>query len=190
MRGQQHCTTAAALSAVSSCGPNVAATITAHHLLLTVDDWAGDPHSFCKPVAKLPSDRLALLRAAASGDPKFFFGSDSAPHPVAAKTGGEGRDEKVAAGCFTQPYTMQLVVGALEEGVKRGMVAEGEVRRERLEGFLGGFGRGFYGIGGGEGRVVLEKKGERIEGLVGGGGGKVAVVPFGRGRETWSLRWE
>lgn len=191
VHNRQHCTTAAALAAVRACGPSVAATITAHHLLLTVDDWAGDAHSFCKPVAKLPSDRLALLRAAASGDPQFFFGSDSAPHPASAKTGGANRTEKTAAGCFTQPWTAQLVVDALAGAEAKGWLEPGTVTRTGLEGFLGGFGRRFYGIeaeAAGKGRVVLERSGERVPEVLTGPGG-VEVVYFARGRETWSLRW-
>ncbi len=81
----EHCTTAAAIEVVRLCGPTVGATITAHHLFLTVEDWAGDPFCYCKPVAKTPADRRALLEAVVSRDPKFFFGSDSAPHSVSAK---------------------------------------------------------------------------------------------------------
>ena len=90
----EHCTTAAAIDAVLSCGPTVAGTITAHHLYLTVDSWAGNPFNFCKPVAKFPTDRGALIEAATSGSEKFFLGSDSAPHSMSAKVG-----RKVAAGC-------------------------------------------------------------------------------------------
>ena len=68
----EHCTTAAAIEAVLSCGPTVAGTITVHHLYLTIDSWAGDPFNFCKPVAKLPSDRHALIKAATSGTPNSF----------------------------------------------------------------------------------------------------------------------
>ncbi|EHK96153.1 putative dihydroorotase [Glarea lozoyensis 74030] len=86
----EHCTTADAIAAVNACGPTVVGTITAHHLFLTVDDWADDPFSFCKPVAKWPSDRAALLTAAVTSKGKFFLGSDSAPHPVSSKKGGLG----------------------------------------------------------------------------------------------------
>ena len=111
----EHCTTAAALAAVRSCGPNVAATITSHHLFLIVDDWAGNPHNFCKPVAKNPSDRRALLQTVVSGDPKFFFGTDSAPHPAETKRG-----DRSAAGVFTQPHAVGYVIDALEQGVEMG----------------------------------------------------------------------
>ena len=70
----EHATTAAALAAVRACGPTVAATITAHHLWLTVDDWCGCSDNFCKPVAKTPADRVALVRAAVDPEGKVFFG--------------------------------------------------------------------------------------------------------------------
>ena len=119
----EHCTTSAALSAVRSCGPNVVGTITAHHLFLSIDDVVGDPLNFCKPVAKLPSDRLALLKAAFGGEEKFFFGTDSAPHPMHAKRGGEEMG-KCAAGVFTQPYATQLVLEAAEVAARQGVERE------------------------------------------------------------------
>ncbi|KAF2848216.1 dihydroorotase, partial [Plenodomus tracheiphilus IPT5] len=70
----EHCSTAAALTAVRTCGPTVAGTITAHHLSLIIDDWAGDPFCFCKPVAKTPEDRDALLKAVVTSQGKFFLG--------------------------------------------------------------------------------------------------------------------
>ncbi|EAT89771.2 hypothetical protein SNOG_03040 [Parastagonospora nodorum SN15] len=70
----EHCSTAAALDAVRACGPSVAGTITAHHLSLIIDDWAGDPFCFCKPVAKTPEDRDALLQAVVRSGGKFFPG--------------------------------------------------------------------------------------------------------------------
>ena len=65
----EHATTRAAVEAVKSCGPTVACTITAHHLALTVDDWAGQSWNFCKPVAKYPDDRLALRDVVKEGRP-------------------------------------------------------------------------------------------------------------------------
>ena len=87
---------------------NVYATVTLHHLMLTLDDVAGGllaPHLFCKPIAKRPEDRDALLAAALSAHPKLMFGSDSAPHP---------RHSKECAGCaagvFTAPIALQMLV--------------------------------------------------------------------------------
>lgn len=96
-RGGEHCTTAAAIQAVLSCGPSVAATITAHHLFLTVDDWAGDAFSYCKPVAKTPQDREALLKAAASAGPKFFL-EDCQHASSGCREEGRGRWQGEACG--------------------------------------------------------------------------------------------
>jgi dihydroorotase len=88
--------------------PRLAATITVHHLVLTLDDVLGDklkPHNFCKPVAKLPGDRQALLAAACGKhEHRFFLGSDSAPHTVANKECAE-----CCAGCFTAPVLPELL---------------------------------------------------------------------------------
>lgn len=74
----EHATTRAAISAVKACGPTVACTITAHHLTLTVDDWAGQSFNFCKPVAKYPDDREALREVIREG-----VSSPSAPRRTA-----------------------------------------------------------------------------------------------------------
>lgn len=180
----EHCTTAAAVAAVTSCGPNVVGTITAHHLWIVIDDWADDAFNYCKPVAKLPTDRSALLRAVVESKGKFFLGTDSAPHDISAKKSAM----KTSAGVFTQPYATQLVVGALEEAISKGIVKEKEVTVELLKGFLGEFGRRFYGIEESKERITL-RKGEEVvmESLKGDG---VEVVPFRRGKNTWSVEWE
>lgn len=82
----------------------VAATITLHHLFLTLDDVVGQPHNYCKPVAKLQEDRLALQMAALGGEPCFFLGSDSAPHPTNRKEAAHS-----CAGCFTAPVLPELL---------------------------------------------------------------------------------
>lgn len=182
----EHCTSAAAIKAVKSCGSNVAATITAHHLFMIVDDWAGDPHSFCKPVAKLPSDRRALLETAASGDPKFFLGTDSAPHPAASK-----RADKYAAGVFTQPYAVGLVLDALEQGVETGVLKAEDVTKEKLEGFMCKHGRDFYKVQDDRKElIVLQKAGAEIESTLRNQDGSVEMVPFRRGKLTWKVIWK
>ena len=93
----EHCTTKAAVDAVKACKNNVVATITAHHLYLTSDDTT-NPLAVCKPMPKSPADRSALLKAVCTGDPKFFFGSDSAPHPLSAKQPASGSNAPVPAG--------------------------------------------------------------------------------------------
>ncbi|KAF1832381.1 Dihydroorotase [Decorospora gaudefroyi] len=182
----EHCSTASALAAVTSCGPTVAGTITAHHLSLVIDDWAGDPFSFCKPVAKTPEDRDSLLKAVVRGQGRFFLGTDSAPHPRSAKRGAD----RVAAGVFSQPYALGYVLDALDAGVRRGVLGGDEVGQEVLEGFFGGWGRAFYGIRDKSGeRVLLTKDGVKVLDLLEGKGG-VEVVPFRKGEETWSVQWK
>lgn len=189
----EHCTTAKAVEAVKACGPNVVGTITAHHLSLIVDDWAGDPINFCKPVAKLPADRIALLKAATAGSDKFFLGTDSAPHPLRSKKGGVGNEcGKCAAGVFTQPYATQIVLEALEEAVEKGILRPDDVGEEVLRGFLGEVGRKFYGVNASERKIKI-KAGEEtvVERLSVNEGGKEAdlVVPFRRGLPIYSLEW-
>ncbi|KAJ1718876.1 dihydroorotase [Coemansia erecta] len=127
----EHATTKAAVDCVKSLGETVACTITAHHLYITIDDWAGHPHHFCKPVAKYPHDRDALREVVKSGHPRFFLGSDSAPHPRSAKQG-----EKPAAGVFTTPVLIPLMVSLFES---MGCL-------DKLEGFISSHGRKFYGL--------------------------------------------
>ncbi|KAJ2892695.1 putative dihydroorotase [Zalerion maritima] len=198
----EHCTTAAAVEAVRECGDSVAATLTAHHLFLVVDDWAGDVFNFCKPVAKLPSDRLRLLQALVSSTGKFFFGTDSAPHDISAKKGLGGDagttttitttvsmiSTKTAAGVFTQPYAVAYVLTALEEAVERGDIRDEDITQELLEGVLGGFGRNFYGVKDESGEKIVLKKGSEVvmESVKGEG---VQVVPFRSGKQTWTCDW-
>jgi len=182
----EHCTSAAAIEAVKKCGPTVAATLTAHHLFLTVDDWAGDPHCFCKPVAKTPEDRRALLETAASGNPKFFFGTDSAPHPAQSK-----RADKVAAGVFTQPHAVGLVINALEEGIERGILKSEDISAEKLEGFLCTFGRKFYKIEDtSDERIILQNNALTIEESLTTPDGSIEVIPFRRGKLSWQAKWK
>ena len=128
----EHATTADAINTVLDLPANVAATITAHHLRLTLDDVIGDklnPHSFCKPIPKRPSDQEALLKAATSGNPKFFLGTDSAPHSVKDKECACG-----AAGVYTAPILLPLLVETFENAGKL----------DKLEAFTSQFGAVFY----------------------------------------------
>jgi len=129
----EHATTRAAVEAVKSCGPTVACTITAHHLALTVDDWAGQSWNFCKPVAKYPDDRQALRDVVKEGHSRFFLGSDSAPHPPHAKSTSTPT-HACAAGVYTSPILLPLVAHLLE--------SFGAL--DKLEGFVSEFGRSFY----------------------------------------------
>jgi dihydroorotase len=179
----EHCTTADAVAAVRSCGDTVVGTITAHHLSLLVDDWAGNVFCFCKPVAKTPADRRGLLEAAVNSNGKFFLGTDSAPHDIKAKKG-----DKAAAGVFTQPYACQYVLSALEEAIERGDIKDEAVTETFLKGFLGEWGRKFYGIEKSTQSIILRKGDEAIVQSIKGGG--VEVVPFKQGEPTWSVEWQ
>lgn len=113
----EHCTSEVAINTINKINENVspsdirvAATITAHHLHLTIDDWAGNPINYCKPVAKLPKDKRALIDAATSGKPYFFFGSDSAPHPIHAKS----THVNVCAGVYSQLHAISYIADVFE----------------------------------------------------------------------------
>jgi dihydroorotase len=108
----EHITTAAAVEFLDH-HPNLFATVTLHHLLITLNDVAGEllkPHLFCKPIAKRPSDRDALLAAALAAHPKLMFGSDSAPHPQHAK-----ECAGCAAGVFSAPVALPLLVTLFDQ---------------------------------------------------------------------------
>jgi dihydroorotase len=130
----EHLSTESAVKAVYAMPDTVAATITVHHLLHTLDDVIGDglqPHHFCKPLPKRPADRFALRSAAFSGNPKFFLGTDSAPHLRGKKECPCG-----AAGVYSAPVAIPLLIQIFErEDVLR-----------KLSNFIGGFGADFYGI--------------------------------------------
>ncbi|KAL9614143.1 MAG: hypothetical protein Q9167_001353 [Letrouitia subvulpina] len=186
----QHCSTAAALDAVRACGPSVAATITAHHLYLTGDISHADPLAFCKPIPQTPSDRDALIKAVCSGDPKFFFGSDSAPHPLTAKMQGH---QPVPAGVYTAPFATQLVILALQEAVERGVIGEYEITQERLEQFLSRSGRRFYKLPDPTAEVapniVLERKGETIPTSIKSANGILEIGLSRPAASVFSVRW-
>ncbi|KAI9813115.1 MAG: hypothetical protein M1827_004335 [Pycnora praestabilis] len=178
----EHCTSAKAVEAVKTCGPSVAATITGK----MIDSLL---------IAKLPKDRETLLKAATSGNPKFFLGTDSAPHPMTAKTGGLDRQGKVAAGVFTQPYATQYVLDAFEQGCSEGILRSEDITKEVLENFLGGFGRHFYRVvDTRKERIVLKKRDEVIVGVFKDqsqdAADNVEIVPFRRGMKTWSVEWK
>ncbi|KAI5125049.1 hypothetical protein M0805_007473 [Coniferiporia weirii] len=130
----EHATTRAAVEAVKSLGPTVACSITAHHLALVVDDWAGQAFHFCKPVAKFPDDREALREVIREGHPRFFLGSDSAPHHTRAKSRSTPMDG-CAAGVFTSSILLPLTAHLLE--------SFGAL--DQLEAFVSTNGRAFYG---------------------------------------------
>ena len=130
----EHITTREAAQFVEVTGPNVAATITAHHLLLNRNAlFLGGirPHHYCLPVLKREVHREALVEAATSGNPKFFLGTDSAPHARPTKETGCG-----CAGIYTAHAAIELYAAAFEEA--------GAL--QKLEGFASVFGAQFYGL--------------------------------------------
>jgi dihydroorotase len=139
----EHITTRDAAQFVEVTGPNVAATITAHHLLMNRNAlFMGGirPHHYCLPVLKREEHREALVEAATSGNPKFFLGTDSAPHARPTKETGCG-----CAGIYTAHAAIELYAIAFEEAAAL----------DKLEGFASVFGAQFYGLPLNEGRVTL-----------------------------------
>lgn len=179
----EHCTTKAAVDTIRSLhkeNPNskVAATITAHHLYLTIDSWAGNPINFCKPVAKLPEDLRALVDAATSGEPYFFFGSDSAPHPLESKAKHVG----VCAGVYTQSHAIAYVAEIFD--------AAG--RMDNIKKFVSDNGIRFYGLTAGDivsqDKVVLVKRENYVPELI--GNDSLKVVPFRAGEKLqYATEW-
>ena len=141
----EHITTKESVAALDSY-PNLYATITLHHLLITLDDVAGgmlQPHLFCKPIAKRPEDRAALLKVALEGHPKVMFGSDSAPHPKDAK-----ESCGCAAGVFTAPIALQVLAALFEK----------HDALDKLQAFISTNAQNIYTITPPHKTVILEKK--------------------------------
>ncbi len=129
----EHITTKAAVDMLDRY-ENLYATITVHHLLITLDDVAGgmlQPHLFCKPIAKRYEDREALLKVALDAHPKVMFGSDSAPHPQHKK-----ESCGCAAGVFTAPIALQLLCQIFDEHDKL----------ENLQDFVSDNAQRIYGV--------------------------------------------
>ena len=142
----EHVTTRDGLDYVRGGGPDLAGTITAHHLVINRNHiLAGGirPHYYCLPVAKRETHRLALVAAATGGEACFFLGTDSAPHPDRAKEAACG-----CAGCFTAPITLPLLAHVFE--------AAGAL--DRLEGFASLHGAAFYRLPPNEDRVTLARR--------------------------------
>ncbi len=170
----EHLTTREGVDYARSGGPDLGATITVHHLIINRNHiLAGGirPHYYCLPVAKREAHRLALREAAASGDPTFFLGTDSAPHADEAKESACG-----CAGCFTALNAMPLLAHVFEE--------EGAL--DRLEAFASLNGPAFYRLPPNETRLTLEKRPEavRFPARIVTGAGPVTVFDPG-----WPVRW-
>lgn len=142
----EHITTREAAEFVNASGPNVGATVTAHHLLLNRNAmFAGGirPHHYCLPVLKRETHRQALVQAATSGSPKFFLGTDSAPHSRSTKEAACG-----CAGCYTAHAGIELYAEVFEQA--------GAL--DRLEAFASLNGPAFYRLAPNPDRITLEKR--------------------------------
>jgi dihydroorotase len=142
----EHITTNNAVDFVLAQGPNVAATITPHHLEINRNamfDGGLRPHMYCLPTAKRELHRKALRVAATSGNSKFFLGTDSAPHGNAAKESDCG-----CAGIFNAPFALEAYAKVFAE----------EQALDKLEGFASMFGPAFYRLPVNSGSVVLEEQ--------------------------------
>jgi len=169
----EHITTSDGVDYVLSGDDTLGATITTHHLIINRNHiLAGGirPHYYCLPVAKRESHRLALRKAATSGHPRFFLGTDSAPHTDPNKESACG-----CAGCFTAPNTLSILAHVFEE--------EGAL--DRLEGFTSLNGPAFYGLPANETRITLTK-GDPVPypSKIETGGGPVTVFDPG-----FALHW-
>jgi dihydroorotase len=172
----EHVTTADGVAFVEGSA-NVGATITVQHLMLDRNALLVGgvrPHLYCLPVLKRARHRAALRRAATGGDPRFFLGTDSAPHARAAKEAACG-----CAGCFTAPLALAAYAQVFDE--------EGAL--DRLEGFASLAGPGFYGLPPNEARVTLERLAEPAPPPAEVGTGAGPVVVFDPGRPVmWRVR--
>lgn len=170
----EHITTRDAAEFVAATGANVAATITPQHLHINRNAlFAGGlrPHFYCLPVAKREEHRLAVRSAAISGSPKFFLGTDSAPHAVERKESGCG-----CAGIFNAPYAIESYAAVFDE--------EGAL--DRLEAFASENGPRFYGLPLNEDRIVLERSSAPVPDSL--PAGDTRLVPFHAG-ETLAWRY-
>ena len=168
----EHITTAEAAAFVAESGPLIGATITPQHLVINrnaIFEGGIRPHAYCLPVAKREHHRLAVRRAAVSGSPKFFLGTDSAPHAVERKEAACG-----CAGIFNAPFALESYASVFE--------AEGAL--DRFEAFASENGPRFYGLPLNEGTVTLERADVHVPDSV--PAGSTSVVPFHAGE---TLRW-
>lgn len=166
----EHITTSQAVDFVASAPANVGATITPQHLHINRNAMLVGgirPHAYCLPVAKREAHRLAVRAAAVSGSPKFFLGTDSAPHAVHTKETACG-----CAGIFNAPYALESYVTVFDQ--------EGAL--DRFEGFASVHGPNFYGLPLNEDSITLERGETRVPDKCGD------VVPFHAGETLgWKL---
>ncbi|MEM6746143.1 MAG: dihydroorotase [Pseudomonadota bacterium] len=168
----EHITTKNAVEFVEASGPLVAATITPQHLHINrnaIFKGGINPHQYCMPVAKREVHRLALRKAATSGNPKFFLGTDTAPHERHAKESACG-----CAGIFNAPFALESYLIVFED--------EGAI--DKFEGFASEHGPAFYGLPLNEGTVTLQREETLVPETI--GEGDTLTVPFHAGE---TIRW-
>jgi dihydroorotase len=170
----EHVTTSEAVQFVESAPATIAATITPQHLLFNRNAiLAGGirPHNYCLPILKREQHRLALVAAATSGNPKFFLGTDSAPHLTHLKETACG-----CAGCFSAPAALELYAEAFEQAEAL----------DKLEGFASFYGADFYRLPRNADTVTLAKSAWQIPAIY--GEGEVAITPLKAGETlSWKL---
>lgn len=165
----EHLTTAEGVAYVSEAPGPIAATLTAHHLLYNRNAlFRGGlrPHWYCLPVLKRERHRQALLEAATGGNPRFFLGTDSAPHARHAKEQDCG-----CAGCYTARHAMALYA----------MAFESVGRLDRLEGFASRHGPAFYGLPVNTDTLTLERTAEAVPHCL--SAGETEIVPLAAGED-------
>jgi len=146
----EHITTAEAAAFVQAQGANVAATITPQHLLFNRNHMLVGgirPHFFCLPILKRQTHQAALIQAATSGSPKFFLGTDSAPHAQDKKENACG-----CAGCYSAPIAIELYAEAFEQANAL----------DKLEGFASFYGADFYGLPRNTQKITLVKHSQQV----------------------------
>jgi dihydroorotase len=166
----EHVTTRQAAEFVADAPATVAATVTPQHLHLNRNalfEGGLRPHAYCLPVVKREEHRLAVRKAAVSGSPRFFLGTDSAPHAREAKESACG-----CAGIFNAPQALESYAAVFDE----------EAALDKLEGFASEHGPRFYGLPLNEGTVTLERTAQQVPDMIG------ELVPFHAGETLgWKL---
>ena len=169
----EHITTQDAAQFVASAPNNIAATLTAHHLLYNRNAMLVGgirPHYYCLPVLKREAHRAALVKAATSGSKKFFLGTDSAPHAQHTKENACG-----CAGCYTAHAAIELYVEAFETADAL----------DKLEGFASFYGADYYGLPRNTSKITLHKEEWLVPETV--GFGKHQLVPL---RACEKMKWK
>lgn len=173
----EHITTSDAADFVMQSGPLIAATITPHHLRINRSDmFKGGirPHLYCLPIAKRETHRIALRKAATSGSPKFFLGTDSAPHVTAAKETSCG-----CAGVFNAPFAIESYAVTFDE----------ENALDKLEGFASIFGPQFYGLPINEDMITLTRSDNVVPEIITNPSKNIEVVAFHGGENIgWKFQ--